>query len=341
MTMDPASDPRRIAVVIPCYRVRDRVVDVIERIGPEADLIFCVDDGCPDGSGDRIAERFAGDARVRLLRHAANRGVGAATCTGYRAAIAAGAGIVVKLDGDGQMDPRLIPHLVAPIRCGEADYVKGNRFFSVETVSAMPLRRIVGNAVLSFFSKLSTGYWDQFDPVNGYTAIDASVAEVLPLDKLHPRFFFESDLLFRLGSLRACVIELPMTANYSARASNLSESWAFLSFPFLHLRNFIKRLFYAYFLRGFSVASLNLVLGIALIAFGATFGMQRWTEVAQAGIAASPGTVMLAALPVLVGLQLLLAFAAHDMALVPRKAIHPYLHRVRVLAPQNSTSRAD
>ncbi len=329
--MDSQEREPRIAVVIPCYRVCDRVASVIRAIGPEVGAIFCVDDACPDRSGEFIESHCAADGRVRVLRHRRNLGVGAATCTGYRAAIEAGADIIVKVDGDGQMDPRLIGHFTAPIARGDADYVKGNRFYSAETVRAMPWPRLAGNAVLSFFSKLSSGYWDLFDPANGFTAIESSIAANLPLDKLHRRFFFESDMLFRLSTLRARVVELPMTADYSASRSHLNEFTALWAFPFLHLRNFVKRLLYTYFLRGFSLASLNLVAGTVLVAFGAWFGITRWTEVAQAGIAASPGTVMLAALPVLVGLQLLLAFLAHDIAMVPREAVHPHLHRIMVL----------
>ena len=89
----------------------------------------------------------------------------------------------------------------------EADYVKGNRFFSSRTIAAMPALRLFGNAGLSFLTKLSTGYWDLFDPTNGYTAIEAQVARELPVDALHKRYFFESDMLFQLAVLRARVVE--------------------------------------------------------------------------------------------------------------------------------------
>lgn len=321
----------RVAVVVPCYRVAGTIATVLAGIGPEVDHIVCVDDACPEGSGEAIAAAARVDARIRLLRHETNRGVGAATCTGYRAAIEAGADVIVKIDGDGQMDPRLIPSFVAPIAAHEADYVKGNRFFSIETVRQMRAGRLLGNAGLSFLSKLSSGYWDLFDPTNGYTAIEARVAAELPLARLHPRFFFESDLLFRLGTLRARVIELPLAARYGEERSNLSVVQALVTFPWLHLRNFGKRVLYGYFLRGFSVASLNLVLGLALAAFGAGFGALRWSEVNAVGQPATAGTVMLAALPILIGLQMLLAFLAHDMSMVPREPVHPRLRDIRVL----------
>jgi dolichol-phosphate mannosyltransferase len=320
-----------IAVVIPCYRVTRSITRVISRIGPEVSWIICVDDACPEGSGRIVREQCASDPRVSVITRERNGGVGAATCTGYAAAVKAGAEVIVKIDGDGQMDPTLIADFAAPIARGEADYVKGNRFFSIETLLEMPRARILGNAGLSFITKLSTGYWDLFDPANGYTAIHAGVIEAIPLEKVHPRFFFESDLLFRLGILRARVIELPMVGHYSNEKSNLSETRTLMTFPMLHLRNFVKRILYMYFLRGFNLASLNLVMGAVLTVFGALFGIVKWWQSLELGQVATAGTVMLAGLPVLVGLQMLLVFLAHDLAIVPTEAIHPKLHRFRIL----------
>ena len=168
-----------IAVVIPCYRVTNHVLDVIAKIGTEVSVIIAVNDCCPDDSGDFITKN-CNDARVLVLRNQQNLGVGGAVLTGYRAAIGTGADVIVKVDGDGQMDPSLIPAFVAPIIAGEADYTKGNRFFDLEEIRAMPKVRLFGNAVLSFMTKHSSGYWDLFDPTNGYTAIHADVARYLP-----------------------------------------------------------------------------------------------------------------------------------------------------------------
>ena len=140
-----------IAVVIPCYRVKDQILEVVSGIGPECQAIYVVDDGCPEGTGDHL-EAECRDPRVRILRHASNQGVGAATLTGYEAALIGGAAVIVKLDGDGQMDPGWIPRLVQPIQSGEADYVKGNRFFDLDGLGAMPRARVLGNSLLSFAS---------------------------------------------------------------------------------------------------------------------------------------------------------------------------------------------
>ena len=309
-----------IAVVIPCFRVRALALRVIERIGPEVETIYVVDDACPEQTGELIAST-ATDPRVRVLRHEINRGVGGATITGYRKALEDGADIVVKLDGDGQMDPALIPRFVRPIAQGAADYTKGNRFFDVASLRPMPAVRLIGNAGLSFLSKLSTGYWDVFDPANGYTAIHRGVLSALPLDKISSRYFFESDMLFRLGTLRARVQDVPMRAIYGDEKSNLNVRRAAGEFGVKHLRNFVKRIFYNYFLRNFSFASIELVLGTALFVFGLVFGGLKWMESASTGVTASAGTVMIAGLSIILGLQFLLAFLSFDMNSTPRDAV--------------------
>lgn len=327
----PNARPSSVAVVIPCYRVGAHIEDVIARIGDWAHVVYCVDDGCPEDSAAAIERAAAVDSRVRLVRRPANGGVGAAMATGYQQAIVDGADILVKVDGDGQMDPTLAPALVQPILDGEADYVKGNRFFSPETVAGMPPLRLVGNAGLSFLTKLSTGYWDLFDPTNGFTALHAQVAAELPLERLHPRYFFESDVLFRLGVLRARVVELPLAAVYRGEQSNLSEWHALMTFPGLHLRNLVKRIGYNYVLRNFSVGSLYLGVGGLLSAFGILFGGFMWLRGAWLGDPATAGTVMLAGLPVLLGIQFLVAFLNHDIASVPTVPLHPRLSRVKIL----------
>lgn len=311
----------RIAVVIPSYRVTRHIVDVILQIPPEVWRIYVVDDACPDGSG-RFVEERVNDRRVRVVYHSQNQGVGGAVMTGYRAAIADGAAIIVKVDGDGQMDPSLIPHFVAPILAGEADYTKGNRFFDLEEIRAMPPIRLFGNAVLSLMAKLSTGYWDLFDPTNGYTAIHADVASHLPYDKISRRYFFETDLLFRLNTLRAVTVDVPMNAKYGDEVSNLKISKIIGEFFAKHVRNFFKRIFYNYYLRDMSLASIELPLGLLLFFFGTSFGGFHWLRSAHAGVATPAGTVMLAALPILMGLQLMLAFLGHDIVSVPRRPRH-------------------
>jgi dolichol-phosphate mannosyltransferase len=306
-----------IAVVIPCYRVAPHILGVLSGIGPEVGAIYIVDDACPERTGDLVETRCT-DPRVRVLRHAENQGVGGAMITGYRQALADGADVIVKLDGDGQMDPAEIGRLTRPILQGEADYTKGNRFFEIEGLRQMPAVRLFGNAALSFLAKLSTGYWEIFDPTNGFTAIHGKVVAELPLGKLSRRFFFESDLLFRLNIVRAVVWDVPMHARYGDERSNLRIGRAVVEFAAKNLRNMGKRLFYNYFLRSFSAASLALMLGPPLVLLGTGFGLYRWLLSFERGTLATSGTVMLAALPILIGVQLTLAFLSYDMGSSPK-----------------------
>ncbi|MCL1962391.1 MAG: glycosyltransferase family 2 protein [Desulfovibrionaceae bacterium] len=310
----------RIAVAIPCYKVTRHVLGVIEAIGPEVEAIYAVDDACPDGSGGLIEERCR-DPRVRVLRHADNQGVGGAVVTAYKAALADGMDIVVKIDGDGQMNPALIGHFVRPIVRGKADYAKGNRFYRPESLRGMPLARLIGNAALSFINKLSTGYWPVMDPTNGYTAIHAAVLRRLPLDKLERRYFFESDMLYHLNIVRAVVHDVPMDAVYADEQSNLKVSRVLPEFLLKHARRFFKRYVYVYLLRDFNLGSVYSLFGALLCAAGLAFGLSRWVHGAVTGEPATSGTVMLAALPVLVGIQLLIAFLHHDVSHVPTEPL--------------------
>lgn len=323
---DRKNPPYRIAVVIPCYKVRCHVLDVVSQIGDSVWRIYAVDDACPEKSSQLLNEQ-CNDPRLHILVHEKNLGVGGAVMTGYRQAIADGAQIIVKIDGDGQLDPALIPEFAGPLIAGQADYAKGNRFYDLESLHGMPTIRVFGNAALSFFSKLSTGYWDIFDPTNGYTAIRVEVAATLPIEKISRRYFFESDILFRLNTLRAVVIDVPMRARYADETSNLHIGSIIGEFLFKHLRNFGKRIFYNYFLRDMSLASLELVTGLSLMSFGAIFGLYHWQKSLEIGITTPAGTVMLAALPVMLGLQFLLAFFGYDIAAVPRRPRSPSLCR--------------
>lgn len=192
----------------------------------------------------------------------------------------------------------------------------------------MPLLRLIGNAGLSFLGKLSSGYWHLFDPTNGYTAIHARVASLLPMHKIATRYFFESDLLFRLNIIRASVIDIPMRSVYEDEKSNMNparEIWPFFTG---HMRNFGKRIFYNYFLRNFSVASLELLLGLIIFGFGFIFGVHKWVQMAALGQYASIGTVMLIFLTLIVGIQFLMSFINFDINSTPRSALWPNLRRL-------------
>ena len=318
----------KVAVVIPCYRVREQVLGVIARIPDWVDRIFCIDDACPERSGDLIKEQCR-DPRVAVIVHDDNKGVGGAVKSGYVAARLAGCDVAVKIDGDGQMDPRLIGSFLRPIALGQADYTKGNRFFRIEDVRTMPRLRLFGNAVLSFLSKLSTGYWNLFDPTNGYTALHLSLLDLIPLRKVADRYFFETDLLLRLYCVRAVARDVPMVAVYGTEQSGLKITRVLGPFLVGNLKNTIKRIFYSYFLRDFHVASIEVLLGPTLLVGGTSFGAYSWWRSAMAGQVASAGTVMIGALLIIVGMQLTLAALGFDVANVPSQPQHPMLAALR------------
>lgn len=308
-------------MVIPAYKVASHVLRVIQDIGPEISRIYVVDDACPEGTAE-LVESSCSDSRVIVLRHETNQGVGAAVVTGYKQALLDKADIIVKIDGDGQMNPALIQELVDPIILGYADYTKGNRFDSLAGLTEMPGIRVLGNGVLSLMSKVSSGYWNVTDPTNGFTAIHRGVLEMVPLDMLSKRFFFESDMLFRLSLLRAAVVDVAMVARYGSEKSNLSILKTLIEFPGKHFKNFHKRLFYNYYLREMSAASIELPLGVVLGWFGLIFGLVKYNESAMTGIPATAGTVMFSAVPLILGIQFVLAFLNYDIASVPKLARH-------------------
>jgi glycosyltransferase involved in cell wall biosynthesis len=318
--------PLRVAVIIPCYKVTAHIEGVIERIGPEVEAIYCVDDACPNGSGS-LVEKTISDKRVRILYHDENEGVGGAMLTGYRRALEDGYDILVKIDGDGQMDPALIPQFVYPIEVGAADYTKGNRFFNLENVQGMPLVRLIGNSGLSFLTKLSSGYWNIFDPTNGYTAMHRSVGEIIVQRKIDKRYFFETDMLLNLYLMRAVVQDVPMVAVYGDEKSNLRVGRLALPFLIKNVRNAARRFLVHYLIRDFSLATLEAIVGFLLLTFGLFTGTMFWARSYAEGHAATAGQVMIAALPILSGMQLLLSALNFDMRNVPSMVRHPLLSR--------------
>ncbi len=311
MTVSSNSSYPSVCVVIPTFRVKKHILEVISSIGPEVQKIIVIDDACPELSGDHVLLNNV-DPRVEVLFNKDNLGVGGAVKVGYRYALKIGSDIVVKIDGDGQMDPLRIKDLVEPIIFNQADYTKGNRFFDIEVVRVMPKIRIFGNLGLSFMAKLSTGLWQIFDPNNGFTAISRPMLNRINLEKIDNRYFFESDMLFRLGLVNARVIDIHMPAIYGEEKSNLIIKRVLIEFPIKHARNLFKRIFYTYYLRDFNIASIELALGIFLSGFGLMVGIYKWIHGLVSNTATQTGTLILIAISILVGLQLLLAFLSYD-----------------------------
>lgn len=308
-----------IAVVIPAYLAQKHIQAVLAGIPAWVTHIVVVDDASPDGTAQQA--RQVQDSRIVVISHDQNQGVGGAVLTGYRKATELGAKIVIKMDSDGQMDPAYLVSLVAPIVLHRADYSKGNRFLHMDKLRSMPFLRRIGNAGLSFLTKVASGYWNIFDPTNGYTAIHASIVPLLNTSKIHRRFFFESSMLIELGVIGAVVRDVHIPANYSGEYSLLSEWKALFEFPPRLLAGCLRRLLIEYFIRDFGVFSILVLLGLALSAFGLVFGLYHWYLSSKMGIPASAGTVMLAILPLTLGSQLLMQALFVDIQNVPNEPL--------------------
>jgi dolichol-phosphate mannosyltransferase len=310
-----------IAAVIPAYRVERDIKSVLGGLPSYIKHIIVVDDASPDSSSDLITAAAKKDKRITLIRHGQNQGVGGAMISGFRKALELGAQIIIKLDGDGQMDPAHIPALITPLIQGKADYVKGNRFRDFQSLQQMPLLRRIGNLGLSFLTKAATGYWNIFDPTNGYFAIRAEILAQLPLHKIDHRYFFETSMLANLYLLGALVMDVPIPARYGNESSQLSIQRALFEFPLKLVITFLRRIVLRYFIYDFSMMSLYLMVGVPLLLFGGIFGSTKWIQYASRKIPAPTGTVMLPTLSVILGIQILLSAIEIDMNSTPRQAL--------------------
>ena len=307
-----------IAVVIPCYRVEKQIRWVVEHIPNYVRYIIAVNDASPDATPEILAN-LAHELKGKLIvvSHQVNQGVGGAMMTGYRTALQHGAKIIVKIDGDGQMNPRLLPFFVWPLVRGEAEYVKGNRFQNLADSAEMPKLRRLGNLGLSFLIRAASGYWNVSDPTNGYTAISSALARRLDFAKLEKRYLFESNLLVHAYFARARVIQVPMRAKYGEEGSSLEIRRIFFQLSLALVKWLFIRIFRTYFWNDFNVVSVFLFFGTLMTTFGLTFGAYSWIHFATEGIPATAGTVMLAAMPVLLGLEFLINALVLDVQNVP------------------------
>ena len=306
---------RRIAVVVPAFREERHVADVIRSAPDLVDHIIVVDDASADGTGD--AARAIGDPRVEVIRHERNTGVGGAIITGHRRAMELGADIDVVMAGDHQMDPAHLPALLDPIVHDGYGFTKANRFFSTSSFRGMPRHRILGNVLLTFWTKLASGYWDLVDPQNGYTAIRRSVLEQLPLHRVAERYEFENDLLIWLNIFGVRALDVPIPAVYRDEVSGIRLHTVVLRLTRVLFFGFWRRIWLKYVLWSFSPIALLLFAGAALVSFGLLVGV--WVLLHTLGPAtASAGTVLLAVTPFLVGTQMLIQALVLDIQATPK-----------------------
>jgi len=306
----------RIAVVIPAFNVAGHIAGVVRGIPEFVDDIIVVEDAGTDGTAQVV--KGMSDRRLTMVQHAENQGVGGAIVTGFRLALDHGADVIVKMDGDGQMDPNFLPALLDPILLEGYAYAKGNRFLCEDRLPEMPRHRLLGSFGLTFLSKLASGYWHVFDPVNGYIAIDARMLRKLPLHRVARRYFFETDMLIHLNVFRARVKDVPVPARYEDARSSMRVGEVLVTFPLYLLRGFWYRIYERHVLREFSPVAVFWILGSLLLAWGFAFGAFTWIRSSWTGHVATTGTVMLSILPFILGFQLALQAILIEIQESPR-----------------------
>jgi glycosyltransferase involved in cell wall biosynthesis len=307
---------QRVTVVVPAYNEARHIAEVIKTMPDFVDNIIVVDDCSTDDTAN--AARTCNDDRLTVLSTTQNQGVGGAMTVGYRRAEDLASDIVVKMDGDGQMSPEHLPALLDPLIDDGYDYTKGNRFLAGESLALMPRHRLYGNVVLTFMTKLASGYWHVFDPQNGYTAIRAAALRTLDLDRIHRGFFFENDMLMHLNFFGSRVKDIAIPARYGDERSSLNPFKVGVTFPFLLLMRFFYRVYQKYILRDFSPIALFLLSGIVLFGWGAGFGLYLWIRSIGSTHLTPTGTIMLSLLPLILGFQLLLQAIVLDIQETPK-----------------------
>ena len=308
-----------IAVVIPCFIVGTHIATVIRALPPEIAWIIAVDDCSADDTANILRELQQENAKIVYLRHERNQGVGGAMLSGFRKSLELNSAVTIKIDGDNQMDSAYIPQLVRPILQGAADYTKGNRFRDFQALKQMPVIRRIGNVGLSFCIKAASGYWNIFDPTNGFIAISNEMLRTINLGRIHQRFFLESSMLIELYHASCVIQEIPMKARYGFETSTLSITKTLIGFPPRLLFALLRRILLRYYLFDFNVASVYILCGLPLFLFGALYGLINFIKYGSSHVSAPTGTVVIPTLLIILGFQLLLAAISFDVANYPKK----------------------
>jgi dolichol-phosphate mannosyltransferase len=308
-----------LSVVIPCYNVSRHIREVVSNLPSQVDHIILVNDCSTDETETIIHGLQEENKKITYLRHEVNQGVGGAMLTGFEKSMRLNSDLTIKMDGDNQMDPFYIPALIKPLIEDKADFTKGNRFRDFGALKKMPLSRRIGNLGLSFMIKAASGYWNIFDPNNGFFAIKNETLPDLNFNRIHKRYFFESSLLIELYYANAVILDVPMKARYGDEISGLSRTKTLFEFPPKLLWAFIRRIILKYFLYEFNIASLFMLFGVPLFIMGAIYGILSYIKYASSHLPAPTGTVVIPTLLITLGFQLLLSAANYDINNYPKK----------------------
>jgi glycosyltransferase involved in cell wall biosynthesis len=303
-------DGKTVAVVVPAYNEEQLVASTVQSIPDFVDRIFVVDDASRDGTAERAR---AADPRVEVIQHETNGGVGGAIVTGYQRALAEKIDVTCVMAADGQMDPDDLETLVAAVASGECDYAKANRLFTGQAWHVIPRYRYLGNAMLSFLTKIASGYWHVADSQSGYTAINLETLELLDLDRIYRNYGFPNDMLVHLNVWNRRVRDFPSRPIYGVgERSGIRLRRVVPRISWLLAKGFFWRLWQKYVIRDFHPLVLFYMLGLALFGGGVVLGLVE-TGLRLAGNPIPFATIVLVALFVISGLQLLLFAMWFDM----------------------------
>jgi glycosyltransferase involved in cell wall biosynthesis len=304
-------DGKRVAVVVPAHDEEELIGGTLAGIPEFVDRVYVVDDYSRDETATRAQE--AGDARVEVISHPQNEGVGAAIVTGYRRAVTEGIDVTCVMAADGQMDPADLEGIVTPVARGEVDYAKANRLFTGQAWQLMPRHRYLGNAVLSMLTKIASGYWHVADSQSGYTAISRETLERLDLDRIYPRYGFPNDMLVHLNVWNARVRDVPSRPIYGVgERSGIKLRRVVPSIAWLLLKGFLWRLREKYVIRDFHPLVFFYALGILLTLAGLVLGAVE-TFLRLRGNELTTPTMILVALLLISGSQFTLFAMWFDM----------------------------
>jgi glycosyltransferase involved in cell wall biosynthesis len=264
---------KTVGVIVPAYNEEKLIGKVLGTVPSFVDHVIVIDDASPDRTGEVVKEHQDGDSRIVYLRLDRNTGVGGAIAAGYTWARDHEIEISVVMAGDAQMDPGDLPHLLDPIAAGEADYAKGNRLFTGKAWRIIPKTRYFGNAILSFLTKIASGYWHVADSQSGYAAITLEALRTLSLDSIYKRYGMPNDLLVKLNVFRFRVRDIPINPIYGVgERSHMKIYKIIFTLSFLLMKLFIWRLKEKYIIRDFHPLVLFYLLGFLLTPIGVFFG---------------------------------------------------------------------
>ena len=306
----------KVIAIMPCYKTSEIAPAVARDVIRFVDKLICVDDYCPESTGEKISNCLNSE-KIDFIYHESNKGIGGAMKSGFIYALKFNPEIVIKIDSDGQMDPVLIPKLIEPLLEGTSELTKGNRFTNPKSIKKMPIIRIIGNIGLGFITKLSTGYWELFDPTNGFIAMRADVLNEISLEKIDNGYFFETDLLFRCSLSNILISEIAMEAIYASENSSLNPFKELFRFFYKHIYIFFKRLAYQYFLLDFNPGSLSLCLGFLLGLISLLIGIRSFTYYRELNVETPLGIQILFLATSLICNQLIISFIYYDVSQKP------------------------